>query len=1104
MEGSTKRRPSWAAGPVAGSSNMKRFVHLNCHSNFSLLYGGSSIDELVGRCSELEMDSLALTDHDGLYGAVQFYEKALAAGIKPIIGCDLSVEATPPPRSSPPALEGRPSSPPGVAARGGPRPERDSRVILLARDDDGYRNLCRAVTERRLGEAPIPLEKLAGLSAGLFALCGEANLLEPLSAIFGEALFAELADDGTREGHLAAERLIGSARRLGIRCAASNRVAFARPEDHHLHQVLCAIRVTCPVTRIPPGSSAETECYLKPSAAVERLFSAYPYSEAPEAVESAREIADACEFRFHLGSWLFPSPDLPPGETAFSHLTKLCFEGAARRYCPLPAATLERLHFELETIETMGFTPYFLVVYDIAKFCRERGIPAAGRGSAAGSLVAYVLGITYIDPLEHDLYFERFLSPARDDPPDIDLDVSASRRDEVLDYIYRRFGADRVAMICTYATMKARMAVRDVSKAMGLSPEEVDAFGRNIPHCRASQIERVAEAIPSYRGLPADREPYRTILDTCERLDGFPRHLSIHVGGVVIADRPLTDMVPLERATKGLVITQYDMGPIERLGLIKMDILGQKGLSVIEDASTSAAKNHGARLDTDALRRDDPDTFRLLREGRTLGVFQIESPAMRSLLQAMRPRSIEDLTLSIALIRPGASGSGMKELFLLRRAGREPPVYLHPDLEPILSESLGTFVYQEQVMRAAVALAGFTPAQADGLRRAMTHQRSGEQMEAIRSRFMEGAAARGMSAGGARAVFESLAKFSGYGFCKAHSATYGEFSYQAAYLKAHFPAEFMAAVLANEAGFYQHSVYIEEAKRLGVRVALPDVNRGEPDFRVVGGALNFGLCRVKGVTRRTVDGIMAARAEFPFTSLSDFLSRVETTEGEVSTLIKCGAFDSLENTRPELLWKLAMLFPQTRANRGVRAQILRSGDTAAAGNAPPDPTLPLAIPKVSPPTALPRLPDYARAQKLRMELEYLEASVSAHPLEILIPGELARQRVNSSELGRHLGETVTLTGWVIAQRRAVTRKREYMQFLTLEDPFGTFEATIFPADYERLGAAVRASRILRVTGQVTDRAGSVSLNASGIEPIEPALLAGDDEPDRGVATRDRG
>ena len=1017
---------------------MKNFVHLDCHSNFSLLFGGSSIEELVSRCAELEMGALALTDRDGLYGAVRFFEAAEEAGVKPIIGCDLEVE-------------------------GG------TRLILIAKNDEGYRNLCRAVTEGRLGESPLSLDRLADYREGLFALCGDPAALPEARSVFRDHLYAELANTGTRESHREAEELIDAARGLNVPCVASNRVAFAGPGDYHLHRTLNAIRTICPVTRIPPGEVSDEGCHLKPPADMEKLFSAYPYSEAPGAIPNTREIAGACEFRFNLGARLFPAADLPPGETAFSHLTKLCFEGTARRYRPLTAAALERLHMELETIEALGFTPYFLIVHDIARFCRERGIPAAGRGSAAGSMVAYVLGITYIDPLEHDLYFERFLSATRDDPPDIDLDVSWCRRDEVLDYIYGRFGSDRVAMICTYATMKARMAVRDVAKAMGLSPGEVNRFTRNLPHCRAGEIEAAASAIPSCRDLPVNREPYRSILEVCNRLDGFPRHLSIHVGGVVIADRPLTDIVPLERATKGLVITQYDMGPIERLGLVKMDILGQKGLSVIEDTAREASRNHPARLDPECFPRDDPDTLRLLSEGRTLGVFQIESPGMRSLLQAMKPGNIGDLTLSIALIRPGASGSGMKELFLLRRAGREPVVYLHPDLEPILTESLGTFVYQEQVMRAAVAVAGFTPAEADDLRRAMTHRRSPEQMEAVRSGFLAGAADRGVPGPVARAVFESLARCSGYGFPKAHAATYGEFSYQAAFLKAHFPAEFMAAVLANEAGFYHHSVYVEEAKRLGVRVALPDVNRSESDFCVKDGTLYFGLLRVKGVSHRTVDSIIEARAAFPFTSLSDFLSRVDAAEEEVATLIKCGAFDSFENTRPELLWKLKMMYPQARAAR-------RAADE-------PLPALAW-VRKVSPPEALPRLPDYTRAVKLKMELTHLEASVSAHPLEILVPDELERS-VNSTELESLLGQTVSLVGWLIAQRRAVTKNREYMQFLTLEDLAGTFEVTIFPRDYQRLGARVGQSRAFRVTGRVGDRTGSVSLIATDLEPLAP-------------------
>ncbi|MBN1289671.1 MAG: DNA polymerase III subunit alpha, partial [Actinobacteria bacterium] len=470
--------------------------------------------------------------------------------------------------------------------------------------------------------------------------------------------------------------------------------------------------------------------------------------------------------------------------------------------------------------------------------------------------------------------------------------------------------------------------------------------------------------------------------------------------------------------------------------------------------------------------------------GRTLGVFQIESPGMRSLLQSMKPSSINELALSIALIRPGAAGGGMKELFLLRRSGREPVVYLHPDLEPILSESLGAFVYQEQVMKAAVILAGMDPAEADDLRRAMTKQRSKERMESIKARFMEGAVARGLSEAVAISLFESLAKFSGYGFPKAHSATYGEFAYQAAYLKAHYPAEFMAAVLSNSAGFYHYSVYIEEAKRLGVQVRLPDINRGGADFCVKDGLLYFGLRRVKGISHNTVESILAARSDFPFTSLSDFLGRVVTTEEEVAALIKCGAFDSLENTRPELLWKLSLMYPEVKASRkrsAVRAPALHAESSGLSDMEPP--SLPLLLPKISPPTTLPRFPDYSLAHKLRMELEYLEASVSAHPLEVLVPGELSRIKVKSVDLERHLGKTVTLVGWLIAQRRAVTKNKEYMQFLTLEDLAGTFEATIFPGNYRRLGMVIGKSRAFRVTGLVSDRTGTVSLIASDLEPL---------------------
>ncbi len=1034
------------------------FVHLNTHSKFSLLYGASSVEDLVSACAESGMEALALTDRDGIYAAVPFFEEATSAGIKPILGCDLEI------------------APPGKDAA------KTHRIILIVRNEKGYSNLCKLITERHLGKswekgscdegAPLSLDRISQWSEGLFALCPDAELLEALVEIFGDNLFAEISNDGTKESHLKAEVLIEKAHRLGIFCAATNKVAFADPKDYNLHLLLSAVRLSKPISHIQPHERASPDCYLKTPREMGETFSLYPYTLAPEALAMTGEIARSCDFRFEMGSRIFPKVDIPPGETPFSHLAKLCLEGASRRYRPLSPEALDRLHYELEIIERLGFTPYFLVVHDIVRFCSERGIKAAGRGSAAGSMVAYVLGITYIDPLEHNLYFERFLSPAREDPPDIDLDISWRRRDEVLSYIYRRFGADKVAMICTFATMKSRMALRDAARAFGLSPEETFRLTKKIPHCRASQIEAAISVIPSCRGLEFESEPYRTVLELCARLDGFPRHLSVHAGGIVIADRPITEIVPLQRAAKGFIITQYDMGPIEKLGLLKIDILGQRGLSVIENSAALAEREHGKRIDTDSLPRDDPETFRLLSEGRTIGVFQIESPGMRSLLSALKPRSIEDLTLAIALIRPGASGSGMKELFLKRRAGLEPVSYIHTELELILSESLGTFIYQEQVMRAAAVIAGFTLEEADELRRAMTHRRSSEQMNAIRQRFIEGAVSRGVPERSAKAIFASLANFAGYGFPKAHAATYAEFAYQAAYLKANYPAEFMTSVLSNEAGFYHHSVYIEEAKRSGVRVFLPDINRSGADYSVVSGAIYIGLSRIKGIRRKTIDSIISARAEFPFTSLSDFLSRVDISEEETAALIKCGAFDAFENTRPELLWKLRIIYPaagEARASgrRGFPGESARLFNPERMG---------LRV-------VLPRIPDYSPAEKIRMELELLEASVSSHPLEILASDWLPRATTKSTQITSALGKKVTVVGWVIAQRRAVTKDGRYMQFLTLEDLHGTYEAILFPDDYQRLGLSAARSRALIIKGAVREHAGAVSVIAKEIEPI---------------------
>jgi len=1032
---------------------MSRFVHLNCHSNFSLLEGASTPGELIESCALLEMDALAITDRDSLYAAVPFFEAASSAGIKAIIGCDLSAGG---------------ENPHGKENLSSPREKiPSSRIILLARNQEGYRNLCRAITRRRLSGRALPLESLSEFSDGLFALCPDASLLEALAPVFQDSLYAQLSAESLFSRRQA-EELINRARRLRIKCVAANPVFFAKRKDYELHLLLTAIRLSLPVTRIPRSKLSSPEAYLKSPLQMEEIFSQYPFSEAQDAIPNTREIAEACEFEFKPAERIFPEVCIPSGETPFSHLAKLCLQGAQERYRPLKSDVLERLNHELKIIDSLGFTTYFLVAHEIAKFCRMRKIPAAGRGSAAGSLVAYLLGITIIDPIEHNLYFERFLSPARSEPPDIDLDVSWKRRDEVINFIYGKFGHNKVAMICTYATFKSRAAARDVAKAYGLSPQEANNFAKKIPRCSASEIEIAACSIPYYRDLPRDGEPYRKILEMCCKLSNFPRHLSIHTGGVVISDRPLEELVPLERSAKGMVITQYDMGSIEKIGLVKMDILGQRGLSVIEEASALSSKGRNVQVNPEKFPRDDPKTFDLLARGETLGVFQIESPAMRTLLRAMKPRTISDLSLSIALVRPGASGSGMKELYLARRMGKEPITYLHPALEPILSESLGTFVYQEQVMRSAIALASFTPEEADELRRAMTHKRSKEQMERIRGRFLEGASAK-IPEKVASAIFEMLAKFSSYGFPKAHAATYGEFAYQAAYLKAHFPAEFICAVLNNAPGFYHHSVHIEEAKRLGVPVALPCVNRSEPEYSVRHGVLYFGLSSVKGLSTKAINSICKARAASPFTSLSDFLSRVSITESEVANLIRCGALDQFENTRPELLWKLKVLYPKLHSR--TSSQKVEHLPIQAE------------LAKVSPPRALPRLPDYSKAIKLAMELKYLEASVSAHPLEILLSKGARDGSVRSKELEKLIGKNVSIIGWLIARRRAVTKRGEYMQFLTMEDEEGTFEVVIFPGDFERLASRLTTSRIYRVSGKVTNHTGAPAITAKELVPL---------------------
>jgi DNA-directed DNA polymerase III PolC len=1029
------------------------FVHLHCHSHYSFLRAVPSPQELVAAAAEQKMPAVALTDTDGLYAAVPFYQAAKEVGVKPILGASLAIETR---------------SADSAASR--------SDILLLAADHAGYSNLCRLVTRRQLDEQPASFELLHEYRKGLIALYApsraercraqsEEERAANLKDIFGDALYLEVHHfPATRQSNLRSALALGRA--LGVPLVATNQVHFLRPEEHLHHRVLNAIRANSLLTRVAPPDIVNPEAYFKSAAEIERTF-----ADHPEALRATLEIAGRANLELRLGKTIFPEFPAPGGETPFSHLWKLCFEGAKRRYRLLRPEVLARLTHELEVIHRLHLAPYFLLVWDIVEEARRRGIPAVARGSAASSLVTYCLGISRICPLRWGLYFERFLNEERGDCPDIDIDICGARRDELLDYVYERWGAEHVAMIASFITMHARLAVREVAKVFGLSPGEVNHFTRRLPHRPVREILEAIRTLPECRALPVAEEPWKTILAVALRLDDFPRHLGIHPCGTVISARPLTELAPLERATKGIVVTQYDMNAIEALGLIKMDLLGQRGLTTMSLALRHIERATGERIEFDAIPEGDPATCEMTACGRTMGVFQIESPGLRGLLRATRARTLEELCLTIAIIRPGASEYGSKEAFLRRLRGQEPVRYPHPLLEPVLRESLGVCVYQEQVMQIAQAVGALSLAEADLVRRARAKFADQRERERLRAKFLK--AAEVLRLGGAvrEETWQMVEKFAGFGFCKAHAATYADLAYRIGYLKAHYPAEFLAAMCSANAGFYHVSAYVEEAKRWDIEVRLPSVNQSRLEYTTepaaaipdasVRRAMRIGLMQVKGLRAETIQAILRTREKRgPFRSLEDFLARVPVERDEIEALIKCGALDDFGETRPALLWRLNLL----AAARG------HAGESSTASLFPEWP--PCETGTLAP---LPRA-EYTREQRLAYEQEFLEVCVSGHPLDFVARNGEAW----STELGALRGRRVTLLGWLITFRHVGTKDYRNMMFVTLEDQRGVYEAVLFPEAYAKYGGLVFETRALRVTGRVE---ADGQINCARLEPV---------------------
>jgi error-prone DNA polymerase len=1051
-----------------------RFAHLQVRSHYSLMRGASSLEDLCQAARRQGMTALAVTDIDGLYGAVRFWEVARGAGLQPILGAELTA-----------AGAGRPA---------------EERATLLVADRGGYASLCRLLTRRHREPAFAPAEALAASSAGLVVLSPSLRLLETVRAARGpEGLFLTVCPAG---GGAAAPRgweRIREARRAGFRPVAVNDVHFAEARDYDLHRMLRAIALNTTRDRVPPEDLASPQAWLRPPAAMER---ACPH--CPEAVEEAGRIAAACALSEPpWGDPVFPRlDDLPGGPFGdpFALLRTRCEEGARRRYGALTPPVLGRLERELAIIRAKGFAEYFLVVQEIVR----RSPRTAGRGSAAASIVSYCLGITNVEPIGHDLYFERFLNLGRVDPPDIDVDFCWDERDDVLDWVFRAFGPGRAAMIGNHVTFRARAAVREAAKVYGLPDDEIRRVtGRLGRWWGAEGADEAIRRHPLFagddmsagRGGLLGRPPWPEILDWAARLDGAPRHLSVHCGGVVIAPDGIDRHVPVERAAKGVDVIQWEKDQAEQAGLVKIDLLGNRSLSVIRDACAAVRAGGGPDLRRDAVDPlGDARTRERIRDGDTMGVFYVESPAMRQLQQKTRRGDFEHLVIHSSIIRPAANRY-IREYIRRLRGGAYAP--LHPILGDLLSETYGIMCYQEDVSRVAIRMAGFDDAEADGLRKVLSRKWAGRTLEDYRRRFAQGAAARGIDERVIGEVWEMILSFSGYSFCKPHSASYALVSFEAAYLKAHHPAEFMAAVLSNGGGYYSSFAYVSECRRMGLELRLPEINDSAkpytgrsagPDGGAIRGWVRVGLRQIKGLREEAMAAVEDERARRgPFVSFDDFLRRVSIDPSDVRLLIRAGAFDRVGfgpdgggglDLRPRLHWRLQ----EWEARTGGRARRERL----------------LFPPELGP---LPRPRPYRAAQLLRDEAETLGFLVSRHPLTLYRDDLLALRRsgvgpVRGADLARHAGRRVTAIGWLVTGKVVTTKDDQPMEFVSFEDTTAIYETTFFPRAYERFCALLSTARPYVLHGRVDEEFGAVSLTVEEVSFLdagrdrEPARAAG--------------
>jgi len=1074
-------------------ANMKHaeFVHLHLHTQYSLLDGAIRLDELFEKAKEYRMPALAITDHGTMFGAIEFYQQALKNGIKPIIGCEVYVA---------------PGSRLDKTTKG--PSEASYHLILLAKNLAGYRNLMKLVStaffEGFYYKPRVDKELLRQHHEGLIALSaclqGEVphflvggdrrralQAADELKSIFSDGRFyLELQENKIPEQKKVNQGLMEIARELSLSLVATNDCHYLKKEDARAHEILLCIQTGKTLKDADRMRFSTDEFFFRSVGEMEDLF-----SYCPEAVRNTVEVAERCNLELKLNELQFPEFQVPPGETLDSFLEKSAHKGLEDRLAELrdfgqsPPLAIDyyrqRLQKEVGMIQKMGFSGYFLIVSDFIRYAKSRGIPVGpGRGSGAGSLVAYCLGITEIDPLVNGLLFERFLNPERVSPPDIDIDFCITGREEVIQYVRNKYGQDHVAQIITFGKMQARAVIRDVGRALDMAYGEVDRIAKMIPNTLNITLAEALQQEPRLSELARGNPEVKKLLTLAQSLEGLPRHASTHAAGVVISNRPLVEMVPLYRGQGNEIMTQYAMKDVEKIGLIKFDFLGLKTLTMIEDVIKRVEASRGERLDMRRLSLTDRKTYDLLCSGDTSGVFQLESSGMKDLVIRLMPERFEDLVALLALYRPGPLKSGMVDDFIKRKQGKTPIAYEVSELKEILEETYGVIVYQEQVMKIATKLANFSLAQADILRRAMG-KKNAEEMAMQKKHFLEGAQKGKIAAKKAEKLFDLMGKFAEYGFNKSHSAAYALVAFQTAYLKAHYPVEFMAALLSSEMGVSDKILrHLGECREKKIEVLPPDVNESHSDFTVVGDKIRFGLAAVKNVGLAAIQSILSAREEKGnFTSLAEFCLKVDprkVNKRVIESLVKCGAFESLGFSRSQLLAGLeeAMEWAQNVEREKANRQITMFRDLQNGGR------------KTEP--RLPGVPAWPENQRLAAEKETLGFYLTGHPLSSYVH---ILQRFTSMDTLRVQeaadGQEILIGGVVNSLKETNTKKGDRMAFVTLEDLNGVVEVIVFSDLYKNSSLLLKGEDPIFIKGRVDAGEENVKIIASEVLPFEQAV-----------------